>query len=152
MRGAPTDAELRLWRLLRDRRLSGIKFRRQVPVGPYIVDFLCVGAKLIVEADGSQHAESPRDKTRDAYLESQGWKVLRFWNNEVSQNREGVLETILAQASRPSSGPPGHLLPEGEGALNAAFHPGDRTGANVSAASPSPSGRRGRAEGATDEG
>ena len=117
MRGAPTDAELRLWRLLRDRRLSGFKFRRQVPVGPYIVDFLCVGAKLVVEADGSQHAESPRDNIRDAYLENQGWKVLRFWNNEVFQNREGVLETIFAHASRPSSGraPRVHLLPKGEG-------------------------------------
>jgi 2-isopropylmalate synthase len=77
MRRAPTDAELRLWRLLRDRRLDGLKFRRQVPVGPYIVDFLCPGSRLIVEADGSQHAESPRDKARDAYLESQGWKVFR---------------------------------------------------------------------------
>jgi very-short-patch-repair endonuclease len=118
MRGAPTDAELRLWRLLRDRRLNGVKFRRQVPVGHYIVDFLCVGAKLIVEADGSQHAESLRDNIRDAYLANQGWKVLRFWNNEVVQNREGVLETILAHSlisSRPSSGPSGHLLPEGEG-------------------------------------
>jgi very-short-patch-repair endonuclease len=121
MRAAPTDAELCLWRLLRDRRLNGVKFRRQVPLGPYIVDFLCVGVKLIVEADGSQHAESPRDKARDAYLASQGWKVLRFWNNEVLQNREGVLETILAHASRPSSGPSGHLLPEGEGALNGGF-------------------------------
>jgi very-short-patch-repair endonuclease len=92
MRGAPTDVELRLWRLLRDRRLNGIKFRRQVPVGPYIVDFLCVGAKLIVEADGFQHAESSRDTIRDAYLVSQGWKVLRFWNNEVFLNREGVLD------------------------------------------------------------
>ena len=117
MRGAPTDSELRLWRILRDRRLSGFKFRRQVPVGPYIVDFLCVGAKLIVEADGSQHAESLRDNIRDAYLANQGWKVLRFWNNEVLQNREGVLETIYAHA-RPSSGPSGHLLPEGEGVLN----------------------------------
>jgi very-short-patch-repair endonuclease len=140
MRAAPTDSELRLWRLLRDRRLSGFKFRRQVPVGAYIVDFLCVGAKLIVEADGSQHAESLPDTIRDAYLESQGWKVLRFWNNEVVQNREGVLETIYAHANRPSSGPSGHLLPEGEGVLNGA------TG------SPSPSGRRWRAEGATDEG
>jgi very-short-patch-repair endonuclease len=149
MRGAPTDAELRLWRLLRDRRLSGFKFRREVPVGPYIVDFLCVGAKLIVEADGFQHAESPRDKARDAYLESQGWKVLRFWNNEVLQNREGVLETIFAHAAKPSSGPSGHprvfargqaLLPEGEGALN-----GD-------AGTPSPTGRGWRAGGATDEG
>ena len=71
MRGAPTESELRLWRLLRD-RLSGFKFRRQVPVGPYIVDFLCVGAKLIVEADGSQHAESRHDNIRDAYLAGQG--------------------------------------------------------------------------------
>src|ERR1700677_4054457 len=114
MRGMPTDAELRLWRLLRDRRLNGVKFRRQVPLGPYIVDFLCVKAKLIVEADGSQHAESLRDTIRDAYLASQGWKGLRFWNNEVAENREGVLEKILAHA-RPSSGPSGHLLPEGEG-------------------------------------
>jgi very-short-patch-repair endonuclease len=108
MRGAPTDVELRLWRLLRDRRLNGIKFRRQVPVGPYIVDFLCVGAKLIVEADSFQHAESPRDTVRDADLASQGWKVLRFWNNEVLQNREGVLETSLAHAGRPSSGASRH--------------------------------------------
>jgi 2-isopropylmalate synthase len=70
MRGAPTDAELHLWRLLRDRRLNGFKFRRQVPVGRYIVDFLCLGSRLIVEADGSQHAESPRDQARDAYLEA----------------------------------------------------------------------------------
>jgi very-short-patch-repair endonuclease len=125
MRGAPTDSELGLWRLARDRRLSGFKFRRQVPVGPYIVDFLCVGAKLIVEADGSQHADSLRDKARDAYLESQGWKVFRFWNNEVLQNREGVLETIFAHASRPSSGPSGHLLSEGEGVLNGAFPHGE---------------------------
>ena len=141
MRGAPTDSELRLWRLLRDRRLNGFKFRRQVPVGLYIVDFLCVGAKLIVEADGSQHAESPRDKARDAYLANQGWKVLRFWNNEMLQNREGVLETIYAHA-RPSSGPSGHLLPEGEGALNGAFAQERRAGPNVSAGTPSPSGRR----------
>jgi very-short-patch-repair endonuclease len=128
MRGAPTDAELRLWRLLRDRLLNGFKFRRQVPVGSYIVDFLCVGAKLLVEADGSQHAESLRDKARDAYLESQGWKVLRFWNNEVLQNREGVLETIFAHASGPSSGLPGHHLPEGEGALNGVFPRGTLLG------------------------
>ena len=113
MRGAPTDAELRLWRLLRDRRLSGFKFRRQVPVGPYIVDFLCVGAKLIVEADGSQHAESPRDNVRDAYLESQGWKVLRFWNNEVLQNREGVLETILRACKQTLIRPFGPPSPRG---------------------------------------
>jgi very-short-patch-repair endonuclease len=121
MRHAPTDAELRLWRLLRDRRLDGLKFRRQVPVGPYIVDFLCVGAKLIVEADGSQHAENVRDDVRDAYLLREGWHVVRFWNHELIQNQEGVLETILAHAGllngalSPSSGASRHLLPEGEG-------------------------------------
>ncbi len=101
MRGAPTEAEQRLWRLLRDRRLSGLKFRRQVPIGPYVVDFLCVGARLIVEADGSQHAENRRDAARDAYLASEGWTVLRFWNHEVLQNRNGVLDTILARAGLP---------------------------------------------------
>src|ERR1700722_18446457 len=113
MRGAPTESELRLWRLLRDRRLSGFKFRRQVPVGPYIVDFLCVGAKLIVEADGSQHAESRHDNIRDAYLAGQGWKVLRFWNNEVSQNREGVLETIFAHVKHTLIRPFGPPSPQG---------------------------------------
>jgi very-short-patch-repair endonuclease len=151
MRRAPTDSELRLWRILRDRRLNGIKFRRQVPIGPYIVDFLCVGAKLVVEADGSQHAENLRDNIRDAYLASQGWKVLRFWNNEVLQNGEGVLQTIFAHASRPSSGPPGHLLAEGEGVLNGAFL-GRRDAPNGASGSPSLSGRRWRAEGVTDEG
>ncbi len=101
MRGAPTEAEQRLWRLLRDRRLSGLKFRRQVPIGPYVVDFLCVGARLIVEADGSQHAENRRDAARDAYLANEGWTVLRFWNHEVLQNRNGVLDTILARAGLP---------------------------------------------------
>jgi 2-isopropylmalate synthase len=123
MRGAPTDAELRLWRLLRDRRLNGFKFRRQVPIGPYIVDFLCVGARLIVEADGSQHAESHRDQVRDVYLASQGWKVLRFWNPDILRNRESVLDTIVAHASQPSSGPSGHLPPKGEGMANEGAEP-----------------------------
>ncbi len=101
MRGAPTDSERRLWRLLRDRRLGDLKFRRQVPVGPYIVDFLCVGVRLIVEADGSQHGESPYDAARDTYLASEGWTVLRFWNHDVLQNRNSVLETILARAGLP---------------------------------------------------
>jgi len=88
--------------------LNGIKFRRQVPVGPYIVDFLC----------GSPHAESHRDNVRDVYLARQGWKVLRFWNNEVLRKREGVLETIVAHAAKPSSGPSRHLPPEGEGSAH----------------------------------
>ena len=98
MRREPTEAERRLWNLLRDRRLGGRKFRRQVPIGPYIVDFLCLELKLIVEADGSQHADNPRDEVRDAYLVGRGWKVLRFWNHEVTLNSEGVLETILTHA------------------------------------------------------
>jgi len=131
MRRAPTYAERRLWRLLRDRSLDGLKFRRQVPVGAYIVDFLCVGARLIVEADGSQHAESSRDEVRDAYLAGQGWKVLRFWNYDVSWSRESVLDTILAhagllsEAPSPSSGASRHLLPKGEGS-----RPFPRTGEN----------------------
>ncbi|MBV8105280.1 MAG: endonuclease domain-containing protein [Hyphomicrobiales bacterium] len=101
MRRAPTEAELRLWRLLRDRRLSGLKSRRQVPIGPYILDFLCVSARLNVEADGSQHGESIRDERRDAYLAHQGWAVLRFWNHEILCNRESTIDTILARAGLP---------------------------------------------------
>jgi len=101
MRRAPTEAELRLWRLLRHRRLSGLKFRRQVPIGPYIVDFLCVSARLIVEADGSGHADSIRDERRDAYLVRQGWSVLRFWNQDILRNQESVINTILARAGLP---------------------------------------------------
>ncbi|HTR15066.1 MAG TPA: DUF559 domain-containing protein [Roseiarcus sp.] len=101
MRRAPTEAELRLWRLMRDRRLSGLKFRRQVPIGPYIVDFLCVRARLIVEADGSQHGESLRDEGRDACLTRQGWTALRFWNHDILRNRESVIDTILARAGLP---------------------------------------------------
>ena|SRR5271165_6929785 len=101
MRKTPTEAEQRLWRLLRDRRLGGLKFRRQIPVGPYIVDFLCVGARIVVEADGSQHGESQRDAVRDAFLAGEGWTVLRFWNHEVLHNRDSVIETILARAGLP---------------------------------------------------
>ena len=101
MRRAPTETEHRLWRLLRDRRLSGLKFRRQVPIGPYIVDFLCVSARLIVEADGSQHSESLRDERRDTYLARQGWVVLRLWNKDILHDRESVIDTILARAGLP---------------------------------------------------
>ena len=100
-RRAPTDAELRLRRLLRDRRLSGLKFRRRVPVGAYIVDFLCVGQQLIVEADGSQHGDNLRDACRDGYLARQGSTVLRFWNHDILQHRESVIDTILARAGLP---------------------------------------------------
>ena len=90
-----TDAERLLWKHLRAHRLNGHKFRRQHPVGPYIVDFVHLGAMLIVEADGGQHNESADDATRDAWLQSQGFKVLRFWNNEILGETEAVLTAIL---------------------------------------------------------
>jgi very-short-patch-repair endonuclease len=91
-----TDAEKKLWSLLRNNRL-GVKFRRQVPYGPYILDFYCVKARLVVELDGSQHytAEGKRrDAKRDAYLRSDGLDVLRFLNDEVLSNEEGVEQVI----------------------------------------------------------
>ena len=94
LRRNATEAERIMWRLLRDRRLEGLKFRRQVPVGPYIADFASIEQRLIVELDGGQHAESASDVRRDGFLAANGWRVVRFWNNEVMRNREGVLESI----------------------------------------------------------
>ena len=98
MRNAPTEAEERLWGALRNRRLDKLKFRRQVPVGAYIADFVCMEAKLIVEVDGTQHAESRRDVARDADLEAGGFRVLRFWNDEVMRDLDSVCATIIAFA------------------------------------------------------
>ncbi len=95
LRRKATDVETIVWRLLRGRRFAGTKFRRQLPIGPFVADFACVQHKLIVELDGGQHAESKADTKRDAYLAADGWRVLRFWNNDVIANREGVLERIL---------------------------------------------------------
>ncbi len=95
LRKTMTDAERALWRLLRDRRLEGWRFRRQGPVDRYIVDFICFEARLIIEVDGGQHSESEGDKKRDAYLKSQGFRVLRIWNNEVLLNPDGVYQTII---------------------------------------------------------
>src|SRR5215471_16587248 len=89
-----TDAERRLWSALRDRRLQRFKFRRQHPIGPFIADFACVEHRLIIEADGGQHAESDTDARRTRWLEADGWYVLRFWNNDIMRNTEEVLETI----------------------------------------------------------
>ena len=117
MRKEPTEAENALWHILRDRRFAGYKFRRQAPIGDYIADFICLPARLIVEADGSQHAESLRDVKRDAWLSAQGFRIRRFWNAEILQQREMVADTIwhdLAGGNDPSSGPSGHLLPQGE--------------------------------------
>jgi very-short-patch-repair endonuclease len=91
-----TDAEKRLWYRLNNRALGGWKFVRQEPIGSYIADFVCRECKLLVELDGSQHAESKRDQVRDAYLGSIGYRVLRFWNHEVAENLDGVLLAIFA--------------------------------------------------------
>jgi very-short-patch-repair endonuclease len=90
-----TDAELRLWMRLRRQQISGYRFRRQVPMGPYVVDFACLKAHLVIEVDGSQHAQArEKDDTRTAWLVSRGFHVLRFWDNEVLLRTEGVLEKI----------------------------------------------------------
>lgn len=95
LRARQTDAELRIWYHLRARRFMGLKFRRQVPMGRYIVDFLCHECRLIVELDGGQHAEQiEADRVRDAWLESQGYRVVRFWNHEVWQELDAVLEQL----------------------------------------------------------
>jgi very-short-patch-repair endonuclease len=91
-----TEVEEKLWHELRGRRLDEIKFRRQVPIGPYVADFACLKAKLVVEIDGSQHAESLRDQVRDAELKSRGFRVLQFWNDEVLRELDAVCDTIIA--------------------------------------------------------
>ena len=92
-----TDAERKLWMQLRDRRMAGFKFVRQEPIGPYIADFCCREARLIIELDGSQHAASRRDDVRDAALRDAGYSVLRFWNHEALQHMQSVLDTIYAR-------------------------------------------------------
>jgi very-short-patch-repair endonuclease len=105
LRRKMTNAERRLWYYLRAHRFVGHKFKRQVPIGPYIVDFACLNRKLILEVDGGQHAESLSDKRRDAWLKMQGFEVLRFWNNDVLKNTEAVLELIFVTLEeRPSPG------------------------------------------------
>ena len=103
----PTDAERRLWRALSRRQVAGARFNRQVPIGPYIADFAARSVKLIVEVDGGQHDErATYDEARTRYLEAQGWRVIRFWNNDVLGNLEGVVATIeRALVERPSPGP-----------------------------------------------
>ncbi|MEE8563439.1 MAG: endonuclease domain-containing protein [Alphaproteobacteria bacterium] len=95
LRARPTDAERKLWEVLRNRQLEGHRIRRQAPIGRYIADFVCFERKLVVEVDGGQHAtDRDRDAARTAWLESQGFRVLRFWNNDVLGNIGGVAQTI----------------------------------------------------------
>ncbi len=106
LRQASTDAERTLWRLLRDRSLHGHKFVRQQAIGPYFIDFVCRKHRLIIELDGGQHAESKRDAVRDAWLAQQGYRILRFWNNDVLATVDGVWETIAASLPADSAPPP----------------------------------------------
>ncbi len=95
LRSEPTRAERKMWSKLRDRRFLGLKFKRQAPIGQFVVDFVCLDAKLIIEVDGGQHSERlAADMKRTRTLESMGYLVMRFWNNDVLTNIEGVLELI----------------------------------------------------------
>lgn len=110
-----TDAERLLWKHLRAHRLNGQKFRRQQSIGPYIVDFVHFGARLIIEADGGQRNDGTPDAVRDAWLEGQGFKVLRFWNNEILTSIDAVLDVIWrAVGSASTATPLPDPLPQGE--------------------------------------
>jgi very-short-patch-repair endonuclease len=112
LRQEQTDAEVRLWLHLRSPRLHGLKFRRQHPVPPYVLDFCCESARLAVELDGSQHSEDV-DRERTRFLRRQGIEVLRFWDNDVLSRTELVVKAILASIRTPTLTPT--PLPEGEG-------------------------------------
>ncbi len=109
MRRQPTMAERLLWKLLRNGRLEGFKFRRQVPIGRYVADFVCLRHRLIVEADGPWHEDNPRDLDRDAWLAAQGFKVLRFPNNEIVTAPENILMAIIDAV--PGAAPPDAVRP-----------------------------------------
>ena len=98
MRADATKAESVLWQALRNRQLEGLKFKRQVPLDGCILDFVCFEARLIIEVDGSQHVDSQRDVSRDRHFEEQGFRVLRFWNDEVEKSTDAVCSAILQAA------------------------------------------------------
>jgi very-short-patch-repair endonuclease len=104
LRAESTDAERKLWAMLRGHRLGGVKFRRQVPIDRHFADFACVDAKLVVELDGGQHNDQAKyDQQRTETLLACGWRVIRFWNTDVMENVEGVADTILAELGLPAA-------------------------------------------------
>jgi very-short-patch-repair endonuclease len=114
LRGDMTEAETKLWWRLRQRQLNGHRFKQQVPIGPYIVDFACLAAKLVIEVDGGQHVDSvDHDERRTAWLEERGYRVLRFWNPEVLASTDEVLEAVLR--ALPATPPPRPSPSGGEG-------------------------------------
>ena len=105
LRRASTDPERLLWAYLRNRHLGGYRFARQYPIGPYFADFVCRERRLVVELDGGQHSDSSYDTARDRFLNRAGYSVLRYWNNDVTHNLNGVLDTLLlVLENRPSLG------------------------------------------------
>jgi very-short-patch-repair endonuclease len=101
LRRTQTDAERKLWLRLRDRQLCGAKFRRQHPIGPFLTDFCCMEIGLVVELDGSQHrVRALKDQKRSLYLQQRGYRILRFWDNEVLTNTDAVLEQIVRVLNR----------------------------------------------------
>ena len=129
LRADQTEVEKRLWLRLRDRGMLGLKFRRQVPLGPYVADFVCAERALIVELDGGQHGSSQaRDDRRTAWLESRGWRVVRFWNNEVSENIDGVLHAIAGACGIDIDYPHPDPLPGGEGEVRSPLPEGEGEG------------------------
>ncbi len=106
LRHNSTDAERKLWSYIRAKKLEGFKFRRQQPIGNYIVDFICLEKRLIIELDGGQHAiDREKDIERDRWLNNEGFHVIRFWNNDVLDNHEGVLLGIMKYLLNPSPCP-----------------------------------------------
>ncbi len=114
LRRNSTAAERKLWRYLRSRSLAGFKFVRQEPIGPYIVDFVCRERRLVIDVDGGQHADNRRDVACDQWLVAHRYGVVRFWNNEVLKNIEGVWDTIFAAASAAAPPHPDPLPASGE--------------------------------------
>ena len=120
LRGQMTNAEKRLWYRLRGHRFHGLKFKRQAPIGRYVVDFICFEHRLIVELDGGQHADNATDRQRDDWLRSEGYRVLRFWNHDVLRRTDSVLSDIsdaLIQSDGLTPLPARsarHPLPQGE--------------------------------------
>ncbi|HWK65977.1 MAG TPA: endonuclease domain-containing protein [Rhizobiaceae bacterium] len=148
LRGDETEAEYRLWGELRNRRLNGFKFARQIPIGPYFADFVCRETLLVLELDGGQHSESAHDEIRTRFLNAHGYSVLRFWNDEVLRERRAVLDTIPAALEgrlAPAPSPdlrfaPATLSPRGEGVETR--HSRDQRGGCRSELPPLPSGER----------
>lgn len=104
LRKESTDTECKLWQQLRSKQCGGYKFRRQHPLGNYIVDFVCLESRLIIELDGSQHLEETKmhDQQRDCWFQKEGYRILRFWDNEVLQNMAGVYQLIEEALRSPS--------------------------------------------------